>query len=145
MILKLTSLIAFGVALIGLVFLIYHQYIISYNPIVIIIQICSFGLMIWARITFGARSFHATANTTKGKLVTNGPYKYFRHPIYAAVIYFFSASLIAFPFKETFIAVFLIIAGLFVRLLLEEKSLNETYEEYASYSKQTKRLIPYIF
>lgn len=119
MILKLSSLIAFGVAIIGLVFLIYHQYIISDNPVVIIIQVCSFGLMIWARITFGARSFHATANTTKGKLVTNGPYKYFRHPIYAAVIYFFSASLIAFPFKETAVAVFLIIAGLFVSLLLE--------------------------
>ena len=145
MILKLSSLIAFGVALIGLFFLIYHQYIFSYNPVVIIIQVCSFGLMIWARITFGAISFHATANTTKGKLVTNGPYKYFRHPIYAAVIYFFSASLIAFPSKEVFVAVFLIIAGLFVRLLLEEKSLNETYEGYASYSKRTKRLIPFLF
>ncbi|WP_372770480.1 isoprenylcysteine carboxylmethyltransferase family protein [Lutibacter sp.] len=145
MILKLSSLIAFGVAIIGLLFLVHHQHIISDNPVVIIIQISSFGLMIWARIIFGARSFHATANTTKGKLVTNGPYKYFRHPIYAAVIFLFSASLIAFPFKETVVGVFLIIAGLFVRLLLEEKSLNETYEEYESYSKRTKRLIPFIF
>src|SRR5664279_6232029 len=45
-------------------------------------------LMIWARLTFGMRSFHATANPTEGGLVTNGPYRYWRHPIYAAVLLF---------------------------------------------------------
>jgi protein-S-isoprenylcysteine O-methyltransferase Ste14 len=145
MTLKIGSLIAFGIALLGILFLFEKNYIFSDNPITIIIQICSAVLMIWARITFGFRSFHATANTTKGELVTNGPYHWFRHPIYAAVIYFFAACIISYPFIETIAAVILISGGLFGRMLLEEKSLFATYKEYAVYSKKTKRIIPFLF
>jgi len=143
--LKIVSLIAFGVALIGVFYLVDKNYIFSKNPISIIIQVCAVGLMIWARLTFGVRSFNATANATKGKLVTNGPYHWLRHPIYASLIYFFIASIISFPLIETIIAVSLIIVGLFVRMILEEKSLFAAYDDYAEYSKQTKRIIPFVF
>jgi protein-S-isoprenylcysteine O-methyltransferase Ste14 len=142
--LKDVSLIAFGVALIGVFYLVDKNYIFSKNPISIIIQVCAVGLMIWARLTFGVRSFNATANTNTGKLVTNGPYHFLRHPIYAALIYFFIASIISFPFIETIGAVALIIVGLFVRMILEEKSLLVAYDDYAAYSKQTKRIIPFV-
>lgn len=142
--LKVASLIAFGVALIGVFYLVDKNYIFSKNPISIIIQVCAVGLMIWARLTFGVRSFNATANATTGKLVTNGPYHFLRHPIYAALIYFFIASIISFPFIETIGAVALIFVGLFVRMILEEKSLLLAYDDYAAYSKQTKRIIPFV-
>jgi len=145
MISKIGSLIALGFVFIGALFLVDKNYILSKNPITIIIQICSIGLMIWARITFGFRSFHAAANTTKGGLVTNGPYQWLRHPIYASIIYFFWACLISYPFKETIVAVILIIGGLFARMLLEEKFLLLAYEEYAAYSKDSKRIIPFLF
>jgi protein-S-isoprenylcysteine O-methyltransferase Ste14 len=142
---KIGSLIGFGIVVLGLLFLIDKNYILSKNPITIIIQICSIALMIWARITFGLRSFHATANTTKGELVTTGPYRWLRHPIYAAVIYFSSASIIAYPFIDTMVAVILISVGLFIRMILEEKSLLLTYDDYAEYSKRAKRIIPFVF
>jgi protein-S-isoprenylcysteine O-methyltransferase Ste14 len=114
--------------------------------IAIIIQAAAFALMIWARITFGVRSFHATAEATKGKLVTAGPYRYFRHPIYAAVMYFFWACLIPFPEIKTMAGVLLITGGLLIRIFLEEKSLVETYDrQYLDYSAHTKRIIPFIF
>ncbi len=143
--LKVASLIAFGIALIGVFYLIDKNYLFSKNPISIIIQTCAVGLMIWARLTFGVRSFNATANATTGKLVTNGPYHFLRHPIYASIIYFFIASIISFPFVKTFIAVGLIVTGLFVRMILEEKSLLVAYGDYAAYSKKTKRIIPFVF
>jgi len=143
--LKITSLIAFMVAVAGVVYLYTKDYIFSKNPVTIAIQVFAAGLMIWARLTFGIRSFNASANATKGKLVTNGPYRWFRHPIYTSIIYFFIGSAIAFPFIEVIGAVFLIIAGLFVRMLLEEKSLSMTYQEYAEYCRTTKRIIPFIF
>ena len=142
---KSVSLIAFGVALIGVFYLVDKNYIFSKNPISIIIQSCAVGLMIWARLTFGIRSFNATANDTTGKLVTNGPYHFLRHPIYASLIYFFISCIISFPFIETIIAVSLIIVGLFVRMILEEKSLLVAYDDYAEYSKKTKRIIPFVF
>jgi protein-S-isoprenylcysteine O-methyltransferase Ste14 len=143
--LKIASLIAFGIALIGVFYLYEKHYIFSQNPITIGIQVIAAALMIWARLTFGLRSFNASADTTSGKLVTNGPYRCFRHPIYAAVIYFFSACIISYPFIETIGAVLLIISGLFARMILEEKSLFMTYEEYPEYFRKTKRIIPYIF
>jgi len=142
---KFGSLIGFGLAVFGMLILIDKNYIYTINPIAIIIQIFSVGLMIWSRITFGRRSFHATANVTEGKLVTNGPYRWLRHPIYASIIYFSWACLISFPYLWAFIAVLLVTGGLFLRMILEEKSLKESYPEYVSYSKRAKRIIPFIF
>ncbi len=144
--LKIASLAGLGIALFGIFYLFDKNLIFSRNIITISIQILAAGLMIWARLTFGIRSFHATANTTKGGLVTNGPYRWFRHPIYAALIYFFWSCVIAFPFKETIFGVSLITAGLLIRIFLEEKFLIDNYkEQYLDYSKHTKRIIPYIF
>ena len=143
--LRIVSLIAFGIAVIAEVFVWEKNYILSNNPITIIIQLCSIGLMIWARITFGRRSFHAGANSTEGDLVTSGPYRWLRHPIYASIIYFFWASVISYPFIETIIAAIFISGGLFVRMIIEEKFLLVAYKEYTAYSKRTKRIIPFLF
>ena len=143
--LKVASLIAFGIVLIGVFYLFNKHYLFSANPISIIIQTIALGLMIWARLTFGVRSFNATANATSGKLITNGPYRFLRHPIYASLIYFFIASIISFPFVDTIVAVGLIVTGLFARMILEEKSLLVEYDDYAEYSKKTKRIVPFVF
>lgn len=37
------------------------------------LQVLAVLLMVWARVTFGARSFHASAGPTEGQLVTTGP------------------------------------------------------------------------
>jgi protein-S-isoprenylcysteine O-methyltransferase Ste14 len=143
--LKIGSFLAFAIVVLGMLFLLEKHFVFSKNPITIIIQVCSFALMIWARLTFGFRSFHATANTTEGKLVTSGPYHWFRHPIYAAIFYFFWASVISYPFIETIVTVIIVTIALFVRMLSEEKFLIKTYDEYTEYSKRTKRIIPFLF
>ena len=145
MTLKIASFLGYVLAVLG-AFYLYNQHLIfSKNIIALIIQGLSVVLMIWARITFGVRSFHATANVTKGQLVTTGPYHFLRHPIYAAINYFFWACLIPFPFMKTFLAVLLITAGLLVRIFFEEKCLIETYhQQYIDYSKYAKRIIPFI-
>ncbi len=129
----------------GILILLKNNYLFSKNPVSVTIQFCCIGLMIWARLSFGLRSFHLTANTTKGKLVTHGPYRWLRHPIYASIIYFSWTSLISFPNLWAVGAIVLITAGLLLRMILEEKSLMENYEEYSAYTKQAKRLIPFIF
>jgi protein-S-isoprenylcysteine O-methyltransferase Ste14 len=142
---KIGSLIAFGIVVVCVIFLLKKGYIFSLNPFSIAIQFIAACLMIWARITFGIRSFHASANTTKGELIKTGPYRWLRHPIYAAIIYFFIASIISYPNIETIAAVFLITAGLYARMLFEERFLMKTYPDYAKYKDHTKRILPFLF
>lgn len=66
--------------------------VFSASPAVITVQAGAFLLMLWARRTFGRRSFHLAANLTGGSLVTSGPYRYLRHPIYSAVCLFIGAG-----------------------------------------------------
>src|SRR5215813_5692154 len=84
--LKSSSLLAFALLVAVLVALVSLKAVFAVEPIGIAIQVLAVLLMIWARATFGVRSLHAAANPTGGGLVTSGPYRFLRHPIYAAVL-----------------------------------------------------------
>jgi protein-S-isoprenylcysteine O-methyltransferase Ste14 len=136
-------------ALAGLVACIVGLYLNDYaifgtGPITITIQVIAALLMIWARVKFGIRSFHGTANPTAGGLVTTGPYRYIRHPIYAAILYFFWAGIAAHPSLVTVAVGLLATACTAVRIVAEEKLLVEIYPEYAAYARVTKRVVPFI-
>jgi protein-S-isoprenylcysteine O-methyltransferase Ste14 len=144
MYLKIFSILGYLLAVSGAVYLFYSDQLFAENPLVIGIQIFAGLLMIWSRITFGIRSFYATADTTKGELVNKGPYHFLRHPIYASIIYFVGASLIAYPFLEVLLAFLAVFLGLFIRMILEEMFLKNKYPQYEAYSKKTKRFLPYV-
>jgi protein-S-isoprenylcysteine O-methyltransferase Ste14 len=143
--LKNASIFGLFLAIFGMVMLVFRDSLFATNPVSISIQVIAGMLMLWARISFGMRSFHAAANPTAGGLVTSGPYKYLRHPIYAAIIYFLWAGISAHPQAVNFILGLLVSGGLFLRMLAEEKLVKEIYPEYEDYAAKTKRLIPFIF
>jgi len=129
----------------GLLGLIEMHALFSSSPAVIAVQCLAVTLMLWARLTFGRRSFHAAANPTEGGLVTSGPYRYIRHPIYTAVVLFSLAGVLAhlsLPAAGFELAVFL---GALTRMLLEERLLRAAYPEYADYAARTKRMLPWVF
>lgn len=101
--------------------------------------------MLWARATFGLRSFHPTANTTQGGLVTTGPYRYWRHPIYASIIYFVWAGQVDAPTSLSIALALAVTIGLIVRMMLEEQFLIAAYPEYPEYMRHAKRLVPFVF
>jgi protein-S-isoprenylcysteine O-methyltransferase Ste14 len=76
------------------------------------------------------------------RLVTNGPYRFVRHPLYiceeVAVIGAFIQVI------SPLAAIIFIVHGVFQvrRMLNEETVLNATFPEYAHYARQTPRLIP---
>src|SRR5437867_12746354 len=83
----------------------------SPNPLIIGAQVAAAALMVWARIAFGRRSFHATATPTAGGLVTSGPYRSIRHPIYTAGCLFSTAGALAHPSWRAGLFVLLVLAG----------------------------------
>src|SRR5208282_4732713 len=99
----------------------------------------------WARFTFGIRSFHGAANPTAGGLVRSGPYRYLRHPIYAAILYFLWAGIAAHLSISNILLALLASAGLGVRMFAEERLLREMYPEYVEYARRTPRVVPFLF
>ena len=143
--LKAISLVAVLLMVVALVGLIMSDSLFSPAPVVIVPQCLAVLLMIWARITFGGRSFHAAANPTAGGLVTTGPYRYIRHPIYTAACVIGWAGALHSGTVLALLLGLLLFAGAIGRMLCEERLVTATYPEYQAYAKTTKRMIPYVF
>jgi protein-S-isoprenylcysteine O-methyltransferase Ste14 len=142
--LKWTSVVAFALMVGGLAWLLARGEVIARSIPAIAVQIAAVALMIAARITFGRRSFHAAANPTAGGLVTNGPYAWLRHPIYAAILYFVWSTALDHHTWQALMAAALVTAGGVVRMLAEETLLVQRYPEYADYRSRTARVIPFL-
>jgi protein-S-isoprenylcysteine O-methyltransferase Ste14 len=80
-------------------------------------------------------------------IIKNGIYKYIRHPAYLGSLLSFFGLGLALLNWLSIIIIFLPILGSFMyRIKVEEKVLEtELGEEYLNYSKNTKRLIPWIY
>ena len=142
---NLLSIIAFLVAGAALVALVFVHHLFARSPVLIGVQVAAVLLMLWARKTFGLRSFHAAASASEGGLVTTGPYRYWRHPIYASVIYFVWAGQVEAPAGLPIVIALAATLGLLARMLIEERFLAATYPDYVEYSKRAKRLVPFVF
>jgi|SRR5674476_220225 len=139
---SLAALLLMALALVGLVF---RGAFFPSQPVAIIAQVTAVALMVWARLTFGQRSFHAAANPSAGGLVTTGPYRFIRHPIYTAACLFGWSGI---PAHWSWINVMLgalLIVSAVGRMLCEERLIIEIYPEYRDYAQATKRMVPYIF
>jgi protein-S-isoprenylcysteine O-methyltransferase Ste14 len=140
--LSIAGFVAMVVAILGLF---YTRTLLSPSPIVIAAQVAAVALMLWARVTFGRRSFHAAADPTAGGIVTSGPYRFIRHPIYTAACLFCWAGIAA---SGSVVAVgwgLLLTAGAIVRMLVEERLLVERYPAYREYADTTRRMLPFVF
>lgn len=117
----------------------------SRSPVVIAVQVAAAALLLWARVTFGGRSFHASAGPTEGGLVTSGPYRFIRHPIYTAACLFCGAGIAANPSPAALAAGGALILGTVMRMLTEERLVVTRHPEYREYARKTKRMVPYVF
>lgn len=142
---KAFSVIGFLAMAGGLIGLLFTRSVLSPSPFVIAPQVAALGLMIWARITFGRRSYHFAANPTAGGLVTTGPYRFIRHPIYTAVCLFITAGAAAHPSWSTILMCALVWGGATARMLSEERLVVRRYPEYQQYAAVTARMIPFVF
>ncbi len=143
--LKTASVIGFLGMAAGIVGLILTRSLFSPSLLVIVPQAAALLLMLWARVTFGRRSYHFAANPTEGGLVTTGPYRYIRHPIYTGACLLTVAGVAAHWSWPSAALCGLVLAGAVARLRCEEVLVAARYPEYVAYSAKTWRMIPYVF
>jgi len=143
--LKLISILGLVVMIGALVGLYKIGVLFTAQPIAIALQLIAVALMIWARVTFGRRSFHAAANPTAGGLVTTGPYRFIRHPIYTAACLFGWGPVVVHWSLVSAAWGILLLLGALMRMMCEEQLVKQKYPEYLDYAKVTKRMVPYLF
>jgi protein-S-isoprenylcysteine O-methyltransferase Ste14 len=100
------------------------------------------GFAVYVLIYLG-RSFSILPESRK--LVTTGPYRVVRHPLYLAEAVATLGVLIEFISPWALLIILTQLALQNVRIHYEEKILRETFPEYKMYSQVTWRLIPMIY
>jgi protein-S-isoprenylcysteine O-methyltransferase Ste14 len=142
---KHLSILAFLVAVAALGVLVLTKSLLGREPIAIAVQIAAILFFLWARLTMGWRSFHATANPLESaRLVTTGPYGLVRHPIYVSLWVFCWAGVADHLSLLSAAMGLFVAAGLLARMVLEEGLLRARFPEYAEYARRTKRIVPFV-
>ena len=102
--------------------------------------------MFWALLTMRLSNLNMMPDLKhKSILVTSGPYRAIRHPMYASVLL---VTLMLVVNHLTLLRAgfwLVLVIDLHFKYLYEEKLLLEKHPEYIDYKKKTKRLIPFIY
>ena len=109
--------------------------------------LAGFLLRAWAVGKLGAY-FTGTVMTHAGqRIITDGPYRYVRHPAYTGALLFYAGWGMATGSLVGLIVVVAMIAYAFHRRIqVEEQVMIAAFgEEYSSYMKKTRRLVPGIY
>jgi len=107
---------------------------------------CAAGLGLWTFVHNRPGNFNIRPEPkASGRLVTSGPYRYMRNPMYSALLLFAAAEVLAYA-DGWKIACWLALAlVLLAKSMLEERGLRELHAGYAEYAKRVRRFIPGLF
>jgi protein-S-isoprenylcysteine O-methyltransferase Ste14 len=103
------------------------------------------ALAVWARVYLGRNWGGPMTRKDEPELVTTGPYRTVRHPIYTGIILGMVGTTIAVSLYWL-IAVVVLGAYFIYSAVMEERYLAETFPKtYPGYKRSTKMLVPIIF
>jgi len=100
---------------------------------------------IWARVHIGRNWGTPMTEKVEPELVTSGPYRLVRHPIYSGILLAGIGTAVALTWW--WLPVFALAGIYFVySATVEERYLTEQFpDSYPSYKRSTKMLVPFVF
>lgn len=137
-------LVALQFALIG--WLIWPLTPQAWSPPALALLACAAALGVWTLFhnRLGNFNIHPEPKA-RGKLVTGGPYRYVRNPMYSALLLFAAAEVLAYADLWKIACWIALALVLFAKALLEERALRALFPGYLAYAKRVRRFIPGVF
>ena len=143
---RLTGVTAVGVFVIAGVLrgggLAVHSVILS--VIGALLFACGIALAVWARLHLGRNWGMPMTQRAEPELVTSGPYRFVRHPIYSGL----PTAVLGTALVDNLlglIVVAVLVAYFYYSGTVEERNLTATFPQaYPEYKSRTKMLIPFL-
>jgi isoprenylcysteine carboxyl methyltransferase (ICMT) family protein YpbQ len=109
-----------------------------------ILCVAGIAFAIWARIHLG-KNWSGTPSIKEGhELITSGPYRFVRHPIYTGMLVALIGSALVNGIDLIILLIFCVVFML--RIPVEERYMMQLFpDQYPEYKKRTKALIPFIW
>jgi protein-S-isoprenylcysteine O-methyltransferase Ste14 len=110
-----------------------------------VIFACGLVLAVWARINLGRNWGMPMTQKDEPELVTSGPYRFVRHPIYSGLLAGLLGTALATNLLGLIVVV--VLGGYFYySASVEEQNMIATFPAaYPAYRSSTKMLIPFVF
>ena len=118
------------------------------------LQLIGLGIGAWGVLAMKMGNFNIQPEVkTSAKMVSKGPYKIIRNPMYSGLLLFFGISVfINFDVKNLIfsilrLSIFLILTiVLMMKINMEEQFLTDKFgDDYTNFKENTYRLIPFIY
>lgn len=108
----------------------------------VVVETAAFALGVWGLLSL--RRNLSIIPEARG-LVTRGPYRFVRHPLYTAEIMAAIAVVASHPALWAVVGLTPFIGLQLARATFEEGLLRRTFPDYAAYSARTQRLVPGVW
>ena len=111
-----------------------------------VLEIAGFVVIIAAVLTMNIRRVTAFPEPrADAQLLTRGPYRYIRHPMYAGAMLCVIALVLYTRSPGRTAAFVILLINLWLKMRYEETLLLQRFPEYAELMRRTKRLIPFVY
>lgn len=109
------------------------------------ITVVGLGFAVWARVHLGRNWSRSVEVKADHELITSGPYRLVRHPIYTGILAGIAGSAVALSEVRGMVALVLMFAVFWAKLRLEEAWMRGEFgEKYAAYARRVRALVPGI-
>lgn len=119
---------------------------IARHAVYLVLEIIGGMLGLWSVWTMRIGNFNIRPEVkATGRLVRSGPYHWIRHPMYTAILLVALALILDHFTPWRLLYGLILLLDLLVKSRYEERLLTAHFKDYDAYSRQTKRLLPWVY